>query len=240
MAIVVKGRTYTNSFESIRTMAKLLAPSDLTWVTELPLKAAHAPLILHISCNVHYTLFIPYIAQQILKLLNLEFITLGGPENCCGGIHQHIGPPDLEHEVATKSLLVFRRAQPKIVLSGCPQCDEGFGKHQVKGSPIRYSNVAELFVEHLNALKERMRPVARRIVVHFHDFNESRQRDSQRILTILSAIPGIEILPAQHTRGPGIHCSQYELMSPDDTAKMFAENKYRDYLELVDRIEFLL
>lgn len=220
-----KRLTYTSAFESNRALGRLLAPDDFTWETELPLRARHVPLILHLSCNAHYTAFIPYIAQQILKQLGLDFIILGGPENCCGALHTHLGDGDLEEEIATKALLGFRRARPKRVLSICPDCDEVFAKHRLKDSPFHHSNISELFIEHLEVLKARMRPVDRRVVVHFHDINQSRQADADRMLTILKAIPGLEILPAKHTHGPGIHCQTLHPMSPEDQARMFAEAK---------------
>jgi hypothetical protein len=220
-----KKLTYTTVFESSRALGRLLAPDDLTWETELPLRARHVPLILHLSCNAHYTAFIPYIAQQILKQLGLEFIILGGPENCCGALHTHLGDGDLEEEIATKALLGFRRSSPKTVVSICPDCDEVFEKHRLKGSPFRHSNISDLFIEHLETLKTRMQPVNRRVVVHFHDINPSRQADADRMLTILNAIPGLEILAAKHTHGPGIHCQTLHPMSPEDQASMFAEAK---------------
>ena len=116
-------------------------------------------------------------------------------------------------------------ARPKTVLSICPDCDEVFAEYRLKDSPFHHSNISELFVDHLEVLKARMQPINRRVVVHFHDINQSRQGDADRVLTILKAIPGLEILPAKHNHGPGIHCQTVHPMPPEDQAKMFAEAK---------------
>ena len=225
MATTLKKRTYTGAFEGARALGRLLSPEGFTWETELPLRARHVPLIIHISCNAHYTTFIAYIAQEILKRLQLEFVTLGGPENCCGSIQKNLGDGDLQEEVATKALLGFNRARPRKVLSICPDCDDVFEQYPLKGGSFVHTNIADLFVEYLSGLKPMMKPVEKRVVVHFHDVSPSRVRDSERVMAILEAIPGLEILPAKLAHGPGIHCQTVHPMPPQDQAAMFAEAK---------------
>ena len=84
-------RTYTGAFEAARALGRLFAPDDLKWEIELPLNARHVPLILHISCNAHMTLFIPYIGAKVLDKLGLDYVIMGGPESCCGSIHKNLG-----------------------------------------------------------------------------------------------------------------------------------------------------
>lgn len=221
--IAVKKRTYTSAFEAVRTLGHLFAPDDLKWEIELPLKAKHVSLILHISCNAHMTLFIPYIGAKVLDKLGLEYVIMGGPESCCGSIHKNLGDGDLQEEVATKALLGFRRAQPKTVLSICPDCDDVFAQYPLKGPSFRHANISELFVEHLDALKPHMKPVHKKVVFHSHHVSESRLQDGRNALAVLKAIPGLEILPARRSDGPGIHCQTVHPMPPDDQAKMFEE-----------------
>lgn len=223
MAIPLKKRTYTSAFESARSLGRLLSPDGFTWETELPLRARQVPLIIHLSCNAHYTTFIPYIAQEVLKRLGLEFIILGGPESCCGSIHKNLGDVDLEQEVATKAQLGFRRASPRKVLSICPDCDDVFAQFPLPGASFQHANISDLFIEYLDQLKPMMRPVEKRVVVHYHDVSPSRLLDAERVIKILGAIPGLEILPAKLTHGPGIHCQTVHPMPPADQAAMFEE-----------------
>lgn len=219
----LKKRTYTSAFEGIRTLGRLLAPPGFRWETELPRATQEIPLILHISCNAHYTIFVPYLAQQILQVLGLKFVILGGPESCCGSIHKNLGDADLEPEVATRTLLHFKRAQPKTVLSFCPDCDEVFEQYRLPGQSFHHANVSELFLAHLEALRPKLKPVNQRVIVHFHDVNERRKADADRVMALLEEIPGLTILAARHSHGPGIHCQTVHPMPPADQARMFAE-----------------
>ncbi|MCC7079334.1 MAG: (Fe-S)-binding protein [Burkholderiales bacterium] len=228
MPAVATKHVNPNTFESVRAFGRLLAsPGDPTWDIELTLRTAQVPYILHISCSVHNTLFMPRIAQEILKILNLEFVALGGPENCCGAIHEDLERlEDLQHEVATKTLLMFKRARPKTVLSVCARCIRRFNTHQVKGNPVQYAHVADLLVEHLDVLAARMRPVPRRVVVHHHIGNAARpQDDLGTLLTILKAIPGLEILPAPRAGFRETSCPTIKSMTSGVGAEMFAEAK---------------
>ncbi len=219
----LKKRTYTSAFEGQRTLGRLLAPEGFTWEIELPIKSRDVPLILHISCNAILTSFIAYIAQQILQQLQLDFVILGGPENCCGSIHKNLGDSDLQEEVATKSLLGFRRAHPKTVLSICPDCDHVFAKYRIPDQGFRHANISALLVEHIDALREKMRPVNRRVVIHRHDVDELRMGDANRIEMLLNAIPGLKILPAKYAHPASIHCHTVHPMAPEDQARMFSE-----------------
>jgi len=202
----IRAHAATNTFESVRTLAHLLCPDNFHWETELSPRMRHVPYVLHIGCNVHYTLFIPFIAQKIMEKLQLQFIVAGGPENCCGAAHMHLNP-DLENMVGSKSVSAFKRVDPQVVLDVCPRCTAGFTKHAAPGDPVGYMNFAELLIQHLDTLKKMMAPVKKRVVLHYHDSDEVLQRDWHNISTILAAIPGIEILPAQHARGPARHCT---------------------------------
>jgi hypothetical protein len=221
--MAVKKRTYTGAFEGARMLGRLLAPEGFRWEIELPLQAREVPLILHISCNAHYTIFVPYLAEQILKRLGVPFVIMGGPESCCGSIHMNLGDPDLEVEAATKAQLHFRRAKPKTVLSFCPDCDEMFEKHRLAGRSFHHSNVSELLLDHVESLRPLLKPVRKRVIMHYHDINEQRKNDSDRALALIREIPGLEIIPAQLAHGPGIHCQTVHPMPPDDQAKMFDE-----------------
>ena len=216
-------RTYTSVYESARMLGRLLSPDDLSWETELPLRANHVPLLLHLSCNAHYTTFIAYIAREVLKRLGLDVLIVGGPESCCGSPQKSLGDADLQQEVATKALLGFRRATPEKVLTVCPSCYDVFNRYPLKGAPFAYSNICGLFVDHLEALEEMMRPVRKRVVFHYHDANPAGVQDTERVLKILQAIPGLELIAAEHTRGPGLHCSTQKPMSQQDQEVMFAE-----------------
>ncbi len=215
--------SYTTIFETVRGVGNLLAPEDFKYFTELPADAPPSQLVIHLSCMAHYTPHIPLLAQQILQKIGLDCIIVGGPENCCGELHKHFKDHDLEKQTAKIVMNGFRRAKPRKVVSICPDCDEVFSAHGVDRQPYQHTNISDLFIEYLGQLQAHMRPVSMRVIPHFHTINEARQRDARNLLTILRAVPGLQILEAQHALGPGVHCQTVHPMPVPDQERMFAE-----------------
>jgi len=215
--------SYTNIYETVRGIGRLLAPEGFQYLTEIPETGSESPLVIHLSCMAHYTPHIPLLAQRILQKLGLDALIVGGPENCCGELHKHFKDHDLEKQTAKFVMSGFRRAKPRKVVSICPDCDEVFAAHGVQRYPFAHTNISDLFIEHLDRLKADMRPVKLKIVPHFHTINDARKRDAENMMMILRSVPGLEILEAHHALGPGIHCQTLHPMPAADQQRMFEE-----------------
>lgn len=222
---MAKKYPYVTVFERTRVLGNVIAPPGLTFRTELEPDELSEELILHISCQVLNVPHVAYIAQKTMEKMGLRFTTLGGPENCCGAYHWHFGDVDLEKQIAKISLNAFQRARARKVLSLCPSCDDSFGRYKTPNLAFQQCNITELFVERLDELRAMMKPVPCRIALHDHNIDETRRRNSDNILTLLRAIPGVEILPTHHAEGPGIGCQSVAPMPPEPTARMFLEAK---------------
>jgi heterodisulfide reductase subunit D len=218
-------QVYTTTFETARTLGQLLAPEDFKWDIIPDPHSGPSPLVIHVSCNAHFTPFIPHLAHRILKRLGLDAVIVGGPENCCGFPHHKAGDFDLEPKVAEAALNAFARLAPTTVLSVCPDCDDVFSRFKEPSIKFKHTNISELFIDHLDTLKTMMKPLPLRVVPHFHDVSPMRRADAERMLQILRAIPGVEILPAQHAMGCDIHCQTWKPMPPDKQEQMFVEAK---------------
>lgn len=215
--------SYTGIFDNVRLVGNLLAAGKLDWHTELPVGAPNLPFILHLSCLVHYTPHVPLLAQRILKKINIDCPILGGPENCCGALHAHLGDNDLCEETARIGIASFRKARPTTVLSLCPDCDETFSQFMPQKKPFFHSNISEIFAERIEELRPLMRPVNRRVVIHSHHSNEQRIRDAKNIETVLRAIPGLVIVESEKHEGEGPHCQILAPMPPVKQRAMFDE-----------------
>jgi hypothetical protein len=215
--------TYTPIFETVRGVGNLLAPDDFKYSTEIPAGTPESRIIIHLSCMASYTPHIPMIAQHILERLGHDAMIVGGPENCCGEFHKHLEDSELEKQTARIALFAFRKAKPKKVFSICPDCDDQFRKHGVSRQPYEQHNISSLFVQMLDEIRPKLKPVNMRIIPHYHTLNEFRRSDADNMMTILRAIPGLEILDAAHALGPGNHCQTLHPMPPVDQARMFEE-----------------
>jgi Fe-S oxidoreductase len=217
------GFSYASTFETVRTVGSLLAPPDLQWLTEIPRDAPESQIVLHLSCMAHYTPHIPLLGQRILQRIGLDCVIVGGPENCCGTLHAHFGDEDLARTSVKIAISGFRRMRPRKVVSICPDCDEIFAEHARGQMPFEPSNISSLFVEHLDVLAPLMRPLPLRAIAHVHRVNPSRRADASNMLSILKPIPGLELIDAPHSGGPGLHCQTLHPMSDADQLAMFEE-----------------
>jgi len=217
--------SYTTVFERPRTLGRLLSPMDFTFYTEPPKGLHGGDIVLHISCQVHSVSHIPYLAQKILERLELSFTTLGGPENCCGSFHWHMGEDAMEAMNAEIALAAFQRLRPVRVLSLCPDCDASFARYKKPQHTYEHMNIARIFVEHLDRLKALMiHPVKRRVAVHEHHDCDERRADAEIIRTIVEAIPGIEIIETPLCTRQERPCSfPFAPLAEDEIEAMFAE-----------------
>jgi Fe-S oxidoreductase len=222
MATTEHRPSYTSVYETVRTIGRLLAPEDLHYLSEVP-QGAESELVIHLSCMAHYTPHLPVLAQKILEKAGHQALIVGGPENCCGELHKHFGDHDLEKQMAKVVMLGFRRVKPRKVVSICPDCSDVFSAHGVSRYPFEHDNISNLFIEYLDRLKAQMQPVNLRVVAHFHTISEARRSDADNMMTLLGAVPGLEILKAQHALGPGNHCQTQRPMPVLDQERMFEE-----------------
>jgi Fe-S oxidoreductase len=222
VSVPQRSMSYAGVFDNVRILGEVLALDKFSWMSEVPPGAA-MPFVLHLSCMAHYTPHIPYLAQKIMQKIGLDCPILGGPENCCGALHHHLGDDKFAAQTAQIGIAGFKRARPTTVLSICPDCDETFARFMPAERPFHHSNLSELFVEQLERIKPMMQPINKNIVLHVHDHNDARVRDARNVKKLLQAIPGIQILSAKNNAGPGPHCQFLAPMPKEDQQAMFAE-----------------
>jgi hypothetical protein len=220
---MLKKIPYTTVFERTRVLGNVIKPEGLHFETELAAGEIAEDLVLHVSCQVINVPHVAYLSQKIMEALGLKFTTLGGPEYCCGAYHWHFGDLDFEKQIAKISLNGFQRSKTRTVVSICPSCDDSFGRHKVPTHTFRHCNIADLLVERLDDLRPMMKPLPCHIIMHDHDVDEIRRRNSANVRTLIEAIPGVEFLPAKHAMGPGIGCQSVAPMPAEDTNVMFRE-----------------
>jgi Fe-S oxidoreductase len=225
---------YSQIFEPPRILGRVLADDDFEILMEPAKGFKPGGILLHVSCQTMTVSHIPFLAQTIMQRLGLDFSTVGGPENCCGSYHWHMGDEEYERQVATMSLAGFRKSRPTRVVSTCPDCDASFDRHMARQHSYVRSNIAELFGEHVDKLKEFMTiPVNKKIAIHWHDDVPQRARDAANIRLLMEAVPGLEIVDTPKARGLTGHCvKMFGSVQQDVTEAMFTEAKSlgADYL----------
>ena len=161
--------------------------------------------VLYLGCNVLRTVHLAEAIVAVLQALDVDFITLGGPANCCGIVHHRNGDGAVSSQLTASTLGKFTQVQPKAVLVYCPSCHAHMDSVLPEGDlgfDVPYFHVTEFIAARLGQLSFK-RPVERRIGLHAHLGPPQQRTDSAHTRAILGAIPGLEVvdLPAGEAWG---------------------------------------
>lgn len=96
---------------------------DRQWLLGPP-KAGVEPtdVVLYLGCNVLRTTHMIRTVVDIFKLLNLNFVTVGGGAYCCGSQHFQNGDDKTARAMAASTVRNFQKFQPERVVMWCPSC----------------------------------------------------------------------------------------------------------------------
>lgn len=180
-----------------------LGAAEPTWYTRRPPADARAEYVFYMGCNIMRTPHIALGVMAILDLLGLDYATVGGGANCCGIKQFRVGLPAAE-TVAQNTLTNFGSLQPKEVVSWCPTCEVHFNDFGASylDRPFPINHLSRLLVQHLDEIRPRLRPLPMRVVVEVHARLYEDDTVQEDIATLLSAIPGLELVETnQHVYG---------------------------------------
>lgn len=192
--------------------------------------------VLYLGCNVLRTTHLAEAVVAVLEAMNVDFIALGGPAVCCGAIHERAGDGLIGTRLAQRTLDKFAQVRPKAVLTFCPSCYTTFDEKLASGAlkfGLPHLHVTQFIAEHLDRPSFK-KPIRRRIGLHAHHGTAASRRDSLHTLSILQAIPGLDVveLPADDEWGYMCTTSVIEKIGVERhralVADMFETAKKRD------------
>ncbi len=172
--------------------------------------AAHEPkeLLLYLGCNVLRTAHLARTAIAVLKAMELDFNTAGGPAHCCGIIHHQNNDPKVAQTIVANSMRHFAKYGATKVLMWCPSCNEHYDEvvTKVQNVDFPYEHVTAFIARNLDRVPF-VRRVEKRVALHYHTGHEQSDLDWQNTRTILKAIPGVELIDIDSPTALGRHCS---------------------------------
>jgi Fe-S oxidoreductase len=193
---IMAGFDYGKYFGAITPLADALRESPKRFWEPTPAELAQPhEYVLYLGCNVLRTVHLAESIVAVLRAMGVDFVTLGGPSNCCGIIHHRQGDFGTSTTLSQHTLDKFSAVQPRAVLTYCPSCHGHFDEQIPQGLrfDLPYLHVTEFIAERLAALPAR-RPVARRIGLHTHTALPQQRKDSAATAAILRAIPALEVV----------------------------------------------
>lgn len=182
--------------------------------------------VLYLGCNVLRTVHLAEAIVAVLEALGVDFITLGGPSNCCGIVHHRNGDADASARLTQHTLDKFSGTGAKAVLMYCPSCHAHMDSRLPEGGfefDLPYLHVTQFIAERLDKLAFRQ-PIPRRIGLHAHAGFPQQRSDTEHTLAILRAIPGLEAveLPADEAWGRACTPTQIAPLAPGRFRSMVA------------------
>ena len=217
---VLKGkRTPPSDYKLVDLSRQMqLGSHEPRWFTRRPPTDARAELVFYMGCNIMRTPHIALTVMDLLDRLGVDYATVGGGANCCGIKQFRVGLAAAE-TVSRNTIDNFASLQPQEVVSWCPTCEvhfTDFGANYVDHEfPINH--LSKYLLRRLDDLRPLFEPLSLRVVLEAHAPLHPGDSVNDDIITILSAIPGLEVVPTeQHLYG--YMCNAMSTQSAIDAA----------------------
>ena len=102
---------YQEYFKEIDTLHGLqTTPQEREWLLSVPKgEVRTAQVVLYLGCNVLRTSHLVRTVVDVFKLLNVDFVTVGGVSYCCGIQHYQKGDTDAARSIASTTARNFQK-----------------------------------------------------------------------------------------------------------------------------------
>lgn len=188
---------YADYFGTMRVLGEILRTEDQRpWLTNVPKTPDHRKHVIWLGCHVLRVAHLAETLNDILTHMKEDFVTLGGPSNCCGVVHEGNGDLAVSKNMLRHTVNKLEAFTPEQMLYWCPSCD-----NQLRGSPAedesRIAKARMSVVHFLSGQIARMElhtTVPMKVAIHAHGGFAEQDRDAEDARAILSRIPGIEVI----------------------------------------------
>ena len=226
------GFNYGNYFGPIEPLADAIRDDEeRCWGTGNEKNKIPHDYVLYLGCNVLRTVALAEMINSILTSMGIDYVSLGGPSNCCGIIHHSKGDKNASETLTENTLAKFKSYHPKAVLTYCPSCHAHMDYAILDAGisfDVPYLHVTEFIVENLDKLKFQKK-VEKRVMFHGHSDDEQARRDSEFARKILEAVPGLEVIDATGGAIWGHDCGSLQIsMVGLDKHKMLVYELFED------------
>ena len=202
------GSFYRTYFKEIDTLHSLqTVPEEREWLLSIP-KGEVKPhqIVLYLGCNVLRTSHLVRTVVDVLKLLDVDFVAVGGASYCCGIQHHQRGDTEAARSVAETTVKGFQKFQPERVLMWCPSCIFFYDEIMEMREEFSFQHVTEFLVENQARLDFRTE-VPAKVALHYHTGRAQSDEEARCASKLLSMVPGVELLDLGSDVRYGRHCT---------------------------------
>jgi Fe-S oxidoreductase len=202
-----------------------LEKSDVLWVEEVGEKERQAETVLFPGCDSIRAPCEILTDVDILERLGLNFVTIWNEDLCCGFKGYSVNDFEEGDRLAKKLISTIESFGARRLLLPCGQCYYQFKRNVSK--LFSYSFEVSYFPQFLKQTIDRFgfnKEINRKVTVHDSCKIARSVRDFESVRTLLSRIPGVELLEMERTRERSLCCGGIKNFSyPELTASLVKE-----------------
>ena len=187
------------------------APQERDWLLSAPKgDVKPAKVVLYLGCNVLRTAHLVRTVVDVFKMLDVDFVAVGGGSYCCGIQHFQNGDTEAARSVAATTVKSFEKFNPERVVMWCPSCIFFYDEIMGMRDDFPFQHVTEFLVENLDRLDFRPKvseEVAEKVTLHYHTGRPQSDEEARCALKLLSQVPGVDLLDLGTDPQLGRHCT---------------------------------
>ncbi len=192
------------------------------WLTTVPKDQASHDYIFYLGCHVMKTSHLIEITIKILGRMGIDFLSIAGPQNCCGLRDYEKGD---RWQTDTTMASLSSLAREKVIM-WCPSCNFQIGR-MVKDDNVKAKFDIEHATQFISNNMDKIdftEKIHARVALHKHTGSPLQDLDAEYAEKILGAIPGLELVEVETLAELGRHCS-------NNTIEALTEEKYRQLIQ---------
>lgn len=201
-----------------------IKPSQIRWLTRTSLQPEHKDIVVFLGCSIRVMPDKILALLDILSMIGMDFIALGGGDLCCGGKYLRSGELAKADRAARGLLLTLSAFKPKKVAFWCGTCLYEVTKVFPAFAQIGFQSVhiSRLIADEIHRLRFR-KSIEAKVVVH-DPCNLSRKGgDLESVRKIIGAIPGVTLMEMAHNKENSLCCGDSVKYSYPDIAMTLRE-----------------
>lgn len=201
---------YASYFARIKSLERLsLKADEIAWREKYEAPARPVDVLLYLGCNILITSHLAMEVVAVLRKLDIDFEAIGGPQFCCGIVHHSHGDIDAAGRLSSATVRKMESYGAKTMVMWCPSCDLQFDEVVLPSLGRSFTpditHATQFLAERVNEIPFQY-PVRSRIAVHSHVGHGRQERDTQATLSLLRAVPGVDVMGTISSRDLGYHC----------------------------------
>ena len=199
---------YQEYFKEIDTLHGLqTTPQEREWLLSVPKgEVRPAQVVLYLGCIVLRTAHLVRTVVDVFKLLNVDFVTVGGVSYYCGIQHYQKGDTDAARSIASTTARNFQKFSPEKVVMWCPSCVFFYDDIMDMKEEFSFQHATQFLVENLDRL-DFTQQVNERVSLHYHTWRPQSDEEARCASKLLGAVPGIDLVDLGTDPDLGRHCT---------------------------------